>query len=71
MGTCRYLDLTSNKCIPTGTLYQKDVKSMRIILDGVKDHLISHLSGKDIVWEMMEALKDLFQSNNENRKISR
>ena len=44
---------------------------MRIarFLDEVKDHLIMHLSGKYIVWEMMEALKDLFQSKNENHKM--
>lgn len=42
---------------------------MRIILDGFKDHLIPHLSGKDTTWEMMEALKGLFQSKNENSKM--
>ena len=48
---------------------QKDMKAMRIILDRVKDHLILHLCGKDTAWEMMEALKGLFQSKNENRKM--
>lgn len=42
---------------------------MRIILYGVKDPLIPHLSRKDTAWEMMEALKGLFQSKNENRKM--
>ena len=46
-----------------------DVKVMHIILDVVNDHLILHLSRKDTAWEMMEALKGLFQSNNENHKI--
>jgi hypothetical protein len=45
---------------------QRDVKSMCIILYGVKDHLISHLSRKKTTWDMWEALKSLFQSKNEN-----
>jgi hypothetical protein len=45
---------------------QRDVKSRCIILDGVKDHLIPHLSGKKITWNMWEALKSLFQRKNEN-----
>ena len=48
---------------------QKDVKAMRIILDGVKDHLILQLLGKYTAWEMMEVLKGLFQSKNENHKM--
>jgi hypothetical protein len=47
----------------------KDVKAKRIILDRVKDHLIPHLSGKNIVRDMWEALKSLFQSKNENCKM--
>jgi len=47
----------------------KDVKAKRIILDGVKDHLIPHLSGKATARDMWEALKSLFQSKNENRKM--
>jgi hypothetical protein len=48
---------------------QKDVKSRRIILGGVKDHLIPHLSRKNSARDMWEALKSLFQSKNENRKM--
>jgi hypothetical protein len=47
----------------------KDVKSKRIILYGVKDHLIPHLSRKNIVRDMWEALKGLFRSKNENHKM--
>jgi hypothetical protein len=47
----------------------KDVKARKIILDGVKDHLIPHLSGKNSARDMWEALKSLFQSKNENRKM--
>jgi hypothetical protein len=38
----------------------KDVKARRIILDGVKDHFIPHLSGKTTARDMWEALKSLF-----------
>lgn len=55
--------------VQLATHNQKDVKAMCIILDGVKDHLIPHLSRKDTTWKMMEALKGLFQSKNENRKM--
>jgi hypothetical protein len=48
---------------------QKDVKARRIILDAVKDHLIPHLSEKKSAREMFEALTNLFQSSNTNRKM--
>jgi hypothetical protein len=48
---------------------QRDVKSRHIILDGVKDHLIPHLSGKKTARDMWEALKSLFQRKNENHKM--
>jgi hypothetical protein len=48
---------------------QKDVKAKTIILDGVKDHLIPHLSQKSTVRDLWEALKGLFHSKNENRKM--
>jgi putative lipoic acid-binding regulatory protein len=47
----------------------KDVKSKRIILDVVKDHLIPHISEKKSSKDMFVALTNLFQSNNTNRKM--
>jgi hypothetical protein len=47
----------------------KDVKARRIILDGLKDHFIPHLLGKNSFRDMCEALKSLFQNKNENRKM--
>jgi hypothetical protein len=47
----------------------KDVKSRRIILDVVKDHLIPHISEKKSVREMFVAMTNHFQSNNTNRKM--
>ena len=49
--------------------HKKDVNAKRIILDAVKDHIISHLSGKKIAREMWETLTKLYQSDNRNRKM--
>ena len=48
---------------------KKDIKSMRIILDAVKDHVIPHISVKDHAHEMWSALTGLFQISSENRKM--
>jgi hypothetical protein len=47
-----------------------EAKSHRIILDGVKDHLIPHLAKKKTAQEMWDALKNLFEGKNENRKMA-
>jgi hypothetical protein len=48
---------------------KKDVKTRRIIVDGVKDHIIPHLSGKKTTKDMWEALVKLYQSDNQRRKM--
>ena len=48
----------------------KEAKAQRIILDGVKDHLIPHLVEKKTTQEMWDALKNLFEAKNENRKMA-
>jgi hypothetical protein len=48
----------------------KEAISKRIILDGVKDHLIPHLAKKKTTKEMWDALKKLFKMKNENRKMA-
>ena len=48
----------------------KVAKAERIILDGVKDHLYPHLDDKKISKEMWDALKNLFETKNENRKMA-
>ena len=47
----------------------KEAKALRIILDGVKDHLIPHLAKKKSAKEMWDALKNLFEAKNQNRKM--
>ena len=44
---------------------KKDAKARLLILDGVRHHIIPHISGKKTAREMWEALKKLYQSDNE------
>ena len=46
-----------------------DSRAMLIILDGVKDHIVPHLSWKKTASKMWKALESLYQSKNENRKM--
>ena len=48
---------------------KEDIKARRIILDAVKDHVITHISSKTRAYQMWDALTSLFQSSNENRKM--
>ena len=48
---------------------KKNAKAKRLILDGVKDHVIPHVRGKTYAHEMWTALTSLYQSSNENRKM--
>jgi hypothetical protein len=47
----------------------KDVKSKRIILYVVKDHLISHIFEKNSSREMLVSMANIFQSRNTNRNM--
>jgi hypothetical protein len=48
----------------------KEAKDQRLILDGVKDHLIPHSAEKKTTKEMWDALKNLYEVKNENRKMA-
>jgi hypothetical protein len=48
----------------------KEARAQRIILDGVKDHLVPHLVEKKTAQDMWDALKNLFEVKNENRKMA-
>ena len=48
---------------------RKNAKAKRLILDGIKYHVIPHVRGKDHAFEMWEALTKLYQSSNENQKM--
>ena len=45
----------------------KEAKSQRLILDGIRDHLIPHVPEKKTAYEMWNILKGLYEAKNENR----
>jgi hypothetical protein len=55
--------------VQLATHTKKDVKARRMLVDGVKDHIIPHLSGKKTVKDMWEALVKLYQFDNRSRKM--
>jgi len=48
---------------------EKDAKAKRIILEGVKDHIIPRLAGKKTAKEMWTAIIGLYQGTSEARKL--
>ena len=59
------------KFAPTNLAYlaawkKIDSRAMLIIMDGVKDHIVPHISGKKTALEMWKDLESLYQSKNEN-----
>ena len=48
---------------------KKTAKCRRILLEGVKDHIVSNLHGKNSPYLMWKALTDLFQSKSDQRKL--
>ena len=50
-----------NKCVAT---------ARRILLEGVRDHIVSSLHGKEAPFSMWKTLKDLYQKNNGQRKLA-
>jgi hypothetical protein len=60
---------------PTGAtelvIWKKgEAKAKSLILDGIKDHVIPHLSGKAEAKDMWKALSDLCQNKNENKVMA-
>jgi len=50
--------------------WKKDVaKVRRIILDGVRDHIVTNIHGKETPYIMWQTLKDLFQNCSDQRKM--
>ena len=49
---------------------KKTAKRRRILLEGVKDHIVSSLHGKSSSFLMWKALTDLFQSRSDQRKLA-
>ena len=49
---------------------KKTAKTRRIMLEGVKDHIMSRLHRKSTPFLMWKALTDLFQSRSDHRKLA-
>ena len=60
---------TSSDVAVLDTWQKKIAKTRRILLQGVKDHIVSSLHGKATPFEMWKALSDLFQTSNDHRKL--
>ena len=48
---------------------KKDVKARRIILDGVKDHIVPHILELDTAKKMWDVILNLYQNATTNRKM--
>ena len=50
--------------------YKSDMaKAKRLLPDGVKHHIVSHIVGKDTTMQMWEALAVLYEGSSEQRKM--
>ena len=49
---------------------KKTTKTRRILLEGVKQNIVSSLHGKSTPFLMWKALTDLFQSRSDQRKLA-
>eukprot|EP00253_Pinus_taeda_P026930 PITA_26930 len=45
-------------------------RSRRILLEGVRDHIVSSLHGKETLFSMWKTLKDLYQNSTDQRKLA-
>ena len=46
------------------------VKARRIIFEGVRDHIVSSLHGKETIQAMWKTLKNLYKNSNDQRKLA-
>lgn len=45
-------------------------RARRILLEGVQDHIVSSLHGKETLHAMWKTLKDLYQNSSDQRKLA-
>jgi len=45
-------------------------KARRIILEGVQNHIVSNINGKETPYAMWQALTNLFQNSSDHRKLT-
>ena len=61
---------TSSDAVVLDAWKKKIAKCRRILLEGVKDHIVSSLHGKASPYLMWKVLTDLFQSKSDQRKLA-
>jgi hypothetical protein len=66
--------VTSVVAVPTdatqlATYKKNDAKARRIILDGVKDHIVPHIAELDTAKKKWDAILNLYQNATTNRKM--
>ena len=61
---------TSNDAAVVEAWRKKQAKCRRIMLEGVKDHIVSNLHGKASPYFMWKALIDLYQRKSDQRKLA-
>ena len=61
---------TSSDVVVLDAWKKKTAKCRRILLEGVKDHIVSSLHGKASPFLMWKFLTDLFQSRSDQRKLA-
>jgi len=44
-------------------------RERRILLEGVRDHIVSSLHGEETTFSMLKTLKDLYHNSNDQRKL--
>jgi len=49
---------------------KNNIKARRIILEGVKDHIVPHIHEKKIAYEMYNTILKLYQSARDTRKLA-
>lgn len=49
---------------------KNDTKARKIILEGIKDHIIPHLHEKNTTYEMFKVTLDLYKGSNDSRKLA-
>jgi hypothetical protein len=49
---------------------EEDVKARKLIIYSVRDHLLPHISNLKTTYDMYEALKEMFESDNTLRDIT-
>ena len=68
MTTKTLIDIATN--IEKKIRKEEDVKARKVIIYSVRDHLLPHISNMKTTYDMYEALKGMFESDNTLRALT-